>query len=56
MKKIFLELNDILERNKEENILLLGDFNSHLGILGTQILNWNGREVLEIIEYWNLIK
>ena len=54
--KIRNELNEILEKTLDsENILVLGDFNGHIGYIGPQDLNRNGRYVLELIEKYNLI-
>ena len=50
------ELNQILSDYAEnENVLVLGDFNGHLGFIGEQELNENGRYVLEIMEGYNLV-
>ena len=54
--KIRKELDDILENcTDEDNIVVLGDFNGHLGFIGPQEINRNGRYVLEIMERYNLI-
>ena len=50
------ELDDILENcTDEDNIVVLGDFNGHLGFIGLQEINRSGRYVLEIMERYNLI-
>ena len=43
-------LNNALESYQDENVIVLGDFNGHTGIVGDQPLNANGRYVLELIE------
>ena len=35
--------------------MVLGDFNGHIGFIGPQNLNYNGNNVLNLIEKWNLI-
>ena len=43
-------------RNLEDDILiLLGDFNGHLGFIGDQPQNFNGKIVLDIMTEYNLI-
>ena len=50
------ELKDILEQIQEnEKLIVLGDFNGHLGFLGEQSLNENGRFVIDMMEENNLI-
>ena len=39
----------------EELIFLLGDFNGHIGILGNQQLNYNGKLVMDIKTECDLI-
>ena len=41
----------LFQKNK---LLLLGDFNGHIGVLGEQKLNRNGKRVIDIIENFNL--
>ena len=54
--KIKKELDDILENCvDEDNVVVLGDFNGHLGFIGPQEINSIGRYVLEIMERYNLI-
>lgn len=49
------ELNTILDEcTDRENIIVLGDFNGHLGFIGDQALNRNGRYVLQLMENYNL--
>ena len=44
-----------LEKWEEKNVLLMGDFNGHLGFIGTQELNYNGQIVLQTMERYNLV-
>ena len=54
--KIRRELNEILEQSLEEdNLIILGDFNGHVGFIGPQDINRNGKYVLELMEKYNLI-
>ena len=43
------ELNTICKKFENERLIILGDFNGHLGFLGTQVLNANGRFVLNFM-------
>ena len=48
-------LNTLLENvDDSENVIVLGDFNGHLGFIGEQSLDINGRYVLELMENYNL--
>ena len=50
------ELNKILDQcNENENMIVLGDFNGHIGFIGPQDLNRNGKYLLDIMERFNLI-
>ena len=48
------ELGRRLEELSDEMLLVMGDFNGHLGIIGKQRLDRNGKYVLELMEKWNL--
>ena len=39
----------------EENLILLGDFNAHLGFVGPQKLNKNGKVVVDLMESWRYV-
>lgn len=53
---IRVEIKNLLDDlQPEENLVILGDFNGHLGFLGTQELDRNGKFVIELMEYYNLI-
>ena len=49
---LFAELEQL---KMDEKFVLLGDFNAHLGFLGQQHINWNGKMVLDIMEKGNLV-
>ena len=50
------EILEILQNIEEdEKIMILGDFNGHLGFIGNQELNRNGKFVIEIMENYNLV-
>ena len=49
------KINTILRTAENEPITLLGDFNGHVGFLGPQETNTNGRRVLQWITEHNLI-
>ena len=53
-RKIVEDLEMNLERREEKNVLLMGDFNGHLGFIGMQELNYNGQIVLQTMERYNL--
>lgn len=42
-----LELSNLIEKYEEETLILLGDFNGHIGFLGDQPINRNGKMILE---------
>ena len=48
------KITTLLEKYGSENIMLLGDFNGHLGFLGKQKLDSNGKRVLKLTEKFNL--
>ena len=44
---IYSEIERILDRmGEEENIVIMGDFNGHVGIVGHQEINLNGRRLI----------
>lgn len=49
------ELEVILEEKQNHPLLLLGDFNGHVGFLGKQKLDEGGKVVLDLINKYNLI-
>ena len=38
-----------------ENLIILGDFNAHLGFVGPQKLNKNGKVVVDLMESWRYV-
>lgn len=54
--KIITKIDEELEKVQDEQlVILLGDFDGHLGFIGPQPLNYNGKEVLDIMDKWNMI-
>ena len=41
--------------DEDSDLILLGDFNAHVGIVGPQELNRNGRLLLNLMETYSLI-
>ena len=54
-KKIIGNLKKIIEENKDKKLMVLGDFNAHIGILGEQEVNQNGEEMIRFVEDAGLI-
>lgn len=52
--KIIDEIKFII-KNIQEDLIILGDFNSHVGFLGPQSINKNGELLLELIDNNNLV-
>ena len=48
--KIKKEINDIANKAQHKHVIILGDFNGHVGFLGPQTLNRSGELVLEMTE------
>ena len=51
--RIASQLKKFIETNDEEAVLVVGDFNAHIGILGER-MNKNGRLLEDLIEHGNL--
>ena len=52
---IYNEIQNHIESfDINDNILILGDFNGHLGFLGPQKINKNGKKLLDLSEKYNL--
>ena len=49
------EINELLEISKDQPLLMIGDFNGHVGFLGEQTLDRNGQMIIEWLEKENLI-
>ena len=52
---IYCELKTIVTKNNERNILILGDFNGHIGILGPQQSNANGKKLMNFTDDLGLL-
>ena len=52
--KMRKEIEDILERN-DETLLIIGDFNGHVGFKGDQNLDINGKMILDWMERYKVI-
>ena len=54
-KKLTNEIKEITEKYKDEKLIVMGDFNAHIGIIGEQSLNQNGRLIRKLMECSDLI-
>ena len=54
-KEMTKELKNITEKYKEEKLMIVGDLNAHVGLIGNQSINQNGRLVRELMEQTSLI-
>ena len=54
-RQIINNLKNIAGENKDKKLMILGDFNAHIGILGEQEINKNGEEVMKLMEEAGLI-
>ena len=52
---IIENLTYILDKVRDKPIILLGDFNGHLGFIGDQALNRNGSMVLDLAEKYDCV-
>ena len=48
------ELYKQIEKFSNRNLSVLGDFNAHIGLIGKQKLDRNGKKVLNLMEHFNL--
>ncbi|CAL4106290.1 unnamed protein product, partial [Meganyctiphanes norvegica] len=48
------EIERILKSVEEEALVVLGDFNAHIGLLGAQTIDRNGRMILKWLNEYNL--
>ena len=55
--EIKAKIEAIVEQYQDEDcgVMLLGDFNAHVGFIGDQQLNRNGKIILDMMERFNLI-
>ena len=53
-RKIVEDLERNLEKHEDRNIILMGDFNGHLGFIGAQQVNFNDQLIVKLTERWNL--
>lgn len=53
-KKLRSDIEKIMERNKMEGIIILGDFNGHLRMLDGKETDQNGKMILEWMEEYKL--
>ena len=55
--KYIYEYLDLMMRDLDNQmpVIVMGDFNGHVGFLGSQDKNHNGVKLLEFVERWNLI-
>ena len=50
-QKIYEELDRLMGAEQDGGaVLVIGDFNGHVGFLGSQELNFGGRKMLEFVE------
>ena len=49
------EIEEIIGKNSEENLMIVGDFNGHVGFKGKQTVDVNGNMILDWLEVYNLV-
>ena len=54
-KEMIKEIISTTEKYKEEKLIIMGDLNAHIGLVGSQSVNQNGRLVRDLMEHTNLI-
>ena len=55
-KRIMSNLSKMIGSiSEEEGLVIMGDFNGHVGFLGPQRQNWNGKMMLDLIDRQGLI-
>ena len=54
-QRISSHIEKMLQKNGEDPLVFLGDFNGHLGFIGPQETNSNGNRVLDWAEKFNLV-
>ena len=48
--KIIKEIKEKITKNNYGKYIILGDLNGHIGLVGTQKLNTNGKKILKLVE------
>ena len=56
-QKIIEKLENIVKdwEIKQTPVIIVGDFNAHIGIVGNQSVNANGRLILDLLNKFNLV-
>ena len=54
-ENILKEIKSIIVKFDDQELLIIGDFNGQIGFLGPQIFNRNGKNVLDLINKYDLI-
>lgn len=49
------DIEEIIEKKGEENLMIVGDFNGHVGFKGKQAVDVNGNMILDWLEVCNLV-
>lgn len=48
------EVRNIIEANSGAQLIILGDFNGHVGFIGPQLLDESGKRIIDLMEDYNL--
>ena len=51
---LYKEIFSFMMKYEDEKMLIIGDFNGHIGLLGKQKIDKNGRRVLDLADRFNL--
>lgn len=54
-EKIRKDINAVIQANESEKLMVLGDFNGHLGLVGNQRVDQNGKYLLSLMEKESMI-
>ena len=54
-EEIYQKIIENIRILEDKNIIVLGDFNGHIGLIGEQPVNKNGKIVLRLMEESNLV-
>ena len=52
---MFKHIENIIERENHASLMVLGDFNGHVGFIGEQSLNYNGQFILDLMQNYDLL-